>query len=387
MQKRLAVPFPAMTKRGPALNDLFKARFFSSEDRYMALYGKEEWTSSNMNLSVHVAPDQKSALIERFLDRLDRAMVENPAAMKLYREEADFSGERLVFHEHRDVRAAHLLQPRKGVYFELDRPDGFNIVWNHMQTDGVGMWNALRPLFDENPPLIPYRDVPLPPPALPELLALPTLARRMVWRGHLRKGLSAGTSDLTRGIVRWDAAQVREMRDNVGGAFNLVTSALAVSEVFRRHLDRQELTVGLTAYFPFLNGRNKYGVLLCKVRRGDLASIVSQLTKQTRHQILNWGRSSAQSLALRQLPDDAFSKVVNYYRRQIDVLVSNLPVGQKPITLDGISAVLSCHPWELTLPYYFLLIGTRQELNVSFTSRFRQDANFLNVAPIPKRAA
>ncbi len=352
----------------------------------MALYGKEEWASSNMDLSVHVDPGQKSAFVERFLDRLDQSLREGSTAMQLYREEADLSGTQLTFHERPDIRAADLLQPRRGVYFDLDRPEGFRIVWNHMQTDGVGMWNALRPLFDPNPALIPYRDVPLPPPGLPELLALPTLALRMVWRGHLRRALPP-TKDLTKGMIRWDASKVRALRDEVNGSFNLVTSGLAVSEVFRRHRDRNELTVGLTAYFPFLKGRNKYGVLLCKVKRGDLRSVVGQLTKQTRHQILNWGRSSAQSLALRQLPDDAFSTVVNYYRRQIDVLVSNLPVGQKPITLADIPAAISCHPWELTLPYYFLLVGTRQELHASFTSRFRQDPGFLNVAPLSRAAA
>ena len=382
MQKPFAIPSHAMGLRWAwPLSAYLRGRLNSSEDRYMALYGKEEWTSSNMDLSIHVAPVLKDALTEHLLDRLDRLLQEDPETAHLYLEEADFTGDTVSFRTHDRMRAEDLLKPRNGIYFDTELPDRIRLVWNHMQTDGVGMWNALRLLFDPNPPLIPYKDVPAPPAALPELLALPSVAQRLMWRGRLRTGLPAG-GDLTRGIVRWDAARVRSLRDTVKGPFNLVTSGLAVSEVFRRHQDRTHLTVGLTAYFPFLNGRNKYGVLLCKVKRGDLSDIVAQLTKQTRHQILNWGRSAAQSFALQQLPDRAFAQVVNYYRRQIDVLISNLPVGRRPITLGGISAVLSCHPWELTLPYYFLLIGTRQELHASFTSRFHQDSDFLNVAPI-----
>ncbi len=382
MQKSSALPSKGMRLPWrPPLPNPFQRRLESSEDRYMTLYGKKEWQASNMDLTIHVDPAQKEALIGHFVDRLDRGLVAGEPGLDLYREEADFSGDTIAFRKLDGVRATDVLKPRRGLYVDLDLPGRIRLVWNHMQTDGVGMWNALRPLFDPNPPLIPYRDIPAPLAAVPELLAIPSLAHRLTWRGRLRKGLPP-SGDLTRGIVRWDAAQVRATRDSLSASFNLVTSGLAVSEVFRRHYDRKDLTVGLTAYFPFLQGRNKYGVLLCKVKRGDLGSIVQQLTKQTRHQILNWGRSSAQSFALRQLPDGAFAKVVNYYRQQIDVLVSNLPVGTQPITLGGISTILSCHPWELTLPYYFLLVGTKHEIHASFTSRYRQDSQFMNVAPI-----
>ncbi|MEM7674474.1 MAG: hypothetical protein AAF449_00570 [Myxococcota bacterium] len=382
MQKSSALSPKAMGLhlRSP-LADHARRRLESAEDRYMALYGKEEWAASNMNVTIHVDPAQKSALVDSFMRRLDRELEAQSEATRLFQEEADFSQEQLSFRLNTHIRAQDLLQPRRGVYIDLEQPDGVRVVWNHMQTDGVGMWNMLRPLFDENPPLIPYKHVPPPPIAIPELLALPSVARRMTWRSRLRKGLAS--SELTRGVVRWDAAHVRGLRDQVRGSFNLVTSALTLMEVFRRHQDRTSLNVGLTAYFPFLTGRNKYGVLLCRVKRGDLASIVTQLTKQTRHQILNWGRSAAQSFALRQLPDGAFTKVVGYYRRQVDVLISNLPVGTRPIMLDGIPAMISCHPWELTLPYYFLLVGTKQELHVSFTSRYRQDAQFLRCVPAP----
>lgn len=386
MQKPLALPSSVFAKRGrPAFFGYFDRRLESSEDRYMALYGREEWDSSNMDLSLHVAPDKKDQLVNHFMERLERRIDEASEDTRLLREEADFRRNRLSFRTRTHIRIEELLQPRQGVYIDLEQSDRIRVVWNHMQTDGVGMWNALRTLFDPNPPLIPYRDVPAPPPMVPEMLALPSLAQRLTWRGRLRPHLP-NDENLTRGIVCWDAAQVRQIRDQVAAPFNLVSTGLAVHEVFRRHADRDVLTVGVTAYFPFLKGRNKYGVLMCKVQRGDIKSVVTQLTRQTSNQLMNWGRSAAQSMLLRQLPDEAFSKVVGYYRRQIDVLVSNLPVGQEPIRLGGISTVLSCHPWELTLPYYFLLIGTRHQLHASFTSRFRQDAQFLNVAPVVRTA-
>lgn len=388
MQTPIRLPSAALlTGGGLTPKRLFDRRLESAEDRYMALYGKKDWTSSNMDLCIHVGSGLKGLLADAFLKRLDAHLASgSPESTRLWREEADFSRSAVLFREHSKLRAEDTTTPRRGLYVDLSGPDRIRVVWNHMQTDGVGMWNALRPLFDENPPLIPYGDIPAPPPLLPELLALPSVARRLVWRGRLRGRTPAG-AELTRGLARWDAHRIRQLKREAGGSFNLVSSAMTVLEVFRRHLDRDTITVGLTAYFPFLKGRNKYGVFLCKVRRGDLRSIVAQLKKQTRSQMLNWGRSSAQAFALRQLPDTAFAHLINYYRRQVDVLVSSLPVGRRPITLAGIPTVISCHPWELTLPYYFLLVGTRRELHVSFTSRFRQDSRFLDVAPFAAEAA
>jgi hypothetical protein len=362
-----------------------KRRLEGSEDRYMAMYGKEEWDASNMDLCIHAAPDLKPVLEAHLLERLEHRLAQADADTSLFREEADLEGAELTFRAHDALTVSDLTRPRRGVWFDLSAPDRVRVVWNHMQTDGVGMWNALRHLFDPNPPLVPYQEVPAPPPVVPELLALPSVARRLVWRGRLRKRAPEGA--LTRGLARWDARQVRELKTRSGGSFNIVTSAMTVAEVFARHPDRSKLNVGLTAYFPFLQGRNKYGVFLCRVKRADLAGIVGQLTKQTRHMMLNWGRSSAQAYALGRLPDRAFHRLVSYYRRQVDVLVSSLPVGQQPITLGGVPAVISCHPWELTLPYYFLLVGTRQELHVSFTSRYPQVPEFLDIAPIEELEA
>lgn len=382
MPDPLFLPSIAMLSGGGLLaRDYLKRRLEGSEDRYMALYGKSEWSASNMDLCIHAPPELHGALVEKLLERLDHALKTDPVGTRMLREEAYFSGEQVLFDEHDRIDVETPLKPRKGIYIDLEAPGRVRVVWNHMQTDGVGMWNALRHLFDPNPPLVAFEGGRTPPPVLPELLALPSVARRLVWRGRLRKQ-APNDGALTRGLARWDGETLRAFKKQTGGPFNLVTSALCVQEVFRRHPDRSKVTVGLTAYFPFLTGRNKYGVFLCKVRRDDLGGIVGQLVKQTKHVMLGWGRSAAQAYALGRLPDRAFVKLVGYYRKQVDVLVSSLPVGKRPITLGGIPAVISCHPWELTLPYYFLLVGTRNEIQTSFTSRYPQEASFLDLAPL-----
>ncbi|MEM6730126.1 MAG: hypothetical protein AAF658_01145 [Myxococcota bacterium] len=378
MPDPLLIPSIAMLSGGGILaaRDYMKRRLRSSEDRYMAMYGKTEWHASNMDLSIHFAPEHDARIKGAFFRRLDHGMTHDPDTFRLLREEADISGHKLAFREHRMLRAQNLTEPRMGVYFDVATQGRIRVIWSHMQTDGVGMWSTLRTLFDENPPLVPYRDVPIPPPLLPELLAIPSTARRLAWRGKLRKSLESSDS-LNRGLVLWDAGVIRSLNSELGGgSFNILASALAVAEVFHWHPERKKLTVGLTAYFPFLEGRNKYGVILCKVRAGSLRSIVRQIQKQTKNRLVGWGTSAAQSYALGRMPDKAFIKLISYYRRQIDVLVSSLPVGQKPITIEDTPTLISCHPFQLTLPYYFLLVGTRSELHVSYTSRDSREKVF-----------
>ncbi|NJK88516.1 MAG: hypothetical protein HC923_03360 [Myxococcales bacterium] len=360
-----------------AARDYLRRRLEGPEDRYMALYGKKEWEASNMDLAIHSAPELVQDMKRVFLERLEQKLATEPEKTRLLREEATIDGDRLSFRERPQISLSELTSPRKGIYVDLTSNERIRVVWNHMQTDGVGMWNALRDLFDPNPPLIGYRAAPSPPPFMPELLALPSVAQRLVWRGRLRK--SAPNAPLTRGLAIWETSAIRNYKNQVRGSFNLLTSAVVIHEVFTRHADRDRLNVGLTAYFPFLEGRNKYAVFLCKVKRAPLSGIVDQLHRQTKNQVINWGRSAAQAYALGRIPDPMFARVVSYYRRQIDVLVSSLPVGRKPITLNGMQAVISCHPWELTLPYYFLLVGTRSQLHVSYTSRYPQDDTFLDL--------
>jgi len=361
--------------------DYLSHRLTNTEDRYMALYGQEEWEANNMDLTLHAAPADDAALKAAFLERLEAHLLVDSPSRQMLREIADPGADSLAFAEDSAVDVASLLAPRRGVYFDLSATGRIRVVWNHMQTDGVGMWNALRPLFDENPPIVPFRDVPTPPPFLPELLALPRVARCMAWRGKLRREASqhAQAAPRSRGLVRWDAAPIRAMKAETGAPFNLLTSAVAIDAVFQRHPEKGALNVGLTAYFPFMPGRNRYSVFLCRVRRADIPGIARQLHRQVKNPMLNWGASSVQSYALGRVPDRVFSQVLGYYRRQIDVLISSLPVGQRPVSLGGVRTQIACHPWELTLPYYFLLVGTRSELNVSYSSRFAQGDRFLEL--------
>lgn len=377
MPDPLLVPAVAMLTGGGflAARDYLKRRFASTEDRYMAIYGKEEWEASNMDLAVHFAPEHDAAFKSAMLERFARRLAEDPEVTALFREVADVSGHRLAFRRDDALTVEETCRARRGVWFDLAESGKVRVVWNHMQTDGVGMWNALRGLFDANPALVSFRDVPRPPALVPELLALPSVARRLTWRGRLRDAGMA--SALTRGLAIWPAAPLREAKDALGVPFNLLTSAAVTDRVFARHPERDTLNVGITAHFPFLEGRNKYGVLLCRVRRGDVGAIARQLVRQTRDPMKSWGTSAAQSWALGRMPDAAFIRVVEHFRQQVDVLVSSLPVGRDPIRLDGHPAVISCHPWELTLPYYFLLVGTRDELHVSFTSRFDEQPTLL----------
>lgn len=374
----LIIPSIAMLTGGGLLaaRDYLKRRLRSSEDRYMAIYGKNEWEASNMDLSIHFDPEYDDRVKSEFFSRLRRGLAEEPDTFSLLRETADVQGHELRFRSESEVDVDMLMAPRRGMYFDASRPGQIRVVWNHMQTDGVGMWSTLRTLFDENPPLIPYTDVQIPPPILPELLAIPSTARRLTWRGKLQKHLQVGPN-LKRGLVIWDADSIRTLNRHLGGgSFNVLSSAIAVHEVFQWHPNRNKLTVGLTAYFPFLEGRNKYGVILCKIKRGSLADIFRRLQRQTKNPIVGWGTASAQSYALGRMPDKAFVKLISYYRKQVDMLVSSLPVGQKPIGIGDVPTVIACHPWELTLPYYFLLVGTRHQLHVSYTSRDAREKVF-----------
>lgn len=363
------------------LHDYFKRRLEGPEDRYMTLYGRTAWEASNMDLTVRWARSVDAIMKRRFVTRLSNRLRESDPAMSLWRTRVRFERGRPVLEEQERVEVADLLEPRRGVHLDLTRPGQVRVVWNHMMSDGVGMWAAMRPLFDENPPLVPYRFVPAPPPIVPELLAIPSVVRMLTWRGALERP-EQNCDRLHRGFVRWNTGPIRRLRQRLGRPFNLVASALVVSRIFERHPDRSHLNVGLTSYFPFLEGRNKYGLLLSRVARGTLESIVSQLAEQASSPLRSWGVSAAQAYALGRLPDHAFERMVSRYRRKIDVLVSSLPVGQRPIELGGTAASVACHPWELTLPYYVLMVGTRTAIDVSYTSRFAQGPELLGLTSV-----
>lgn len=376
MPDPLLLPSLAFLSGGGLLvaRNYFERRFESPEDRYMALYGGEAWEASNMDLTLACDPALDEGWKAAFRSRLSLLLAAGGDASRLFRERAVWTahGARgALSFEERPVRVEDLSGRRRGVSLDLASPGRIRVTWNHMQTDGVGMWNALRPLFDPNPPLVPYDGYRQPPAMLPELLALPSVARRLSWKGRLREAMPEHGL-LCRGFSRWDAGEIRALKERCRAPFNLVSSALAVERVFARHPERERLNVGLTAYFPFLDGRNRYGVLLCRLRRGNTEALVRQLARKTRSALKSWGMTATQAYALNRMPDKAFTKAVDLYRRKIDVLVSSLPVGQLPTAIAGVDTAISCHPWELTIPYYFLLVGTRAELHVSWTSRFEE---------------
>lgn len=366
----------ALAGSGLLFRDYMKHRMKPPEDRFMAIFGTQQWEWSNMDMTIHCAPEDDAALKAAFKERLAAQLAARAPGTALWREVAIRDGKTLKFVEEA-VTVDDLSHPRDGTWIDFERVGSIRVVWSHVQTDGVGLWNLLRPLFDPNPPIVPFTTVPIPPPIVPELAAVPSVMRRLAWRSSLRKLIPEG-GELDKGLVVWDARAVRATRDKLGGPFNLVSSALCVAEVFRRHPDRRRLNVGLTAYFPFLEGRNKYAVFLCKVHRGPLSSILAQMHRQTRSQLINWGTTSTQSYALGKVPDRVFARAVSALRRKIDVLISSLPVAQNPIDLAGVRCQISSHPWTLTLPYYFLLVGTKAELHVSFTSKFTHDETFLD---------
>ena len=92
--------------------------------------------------------------------------------------------------------------------------------------------------------------------------------------------------------------------------------------------------------------------------------------------MLIWGATALQAYAMERLPDRAFLRVMKYYRKQIDVLVSNVPVGKKCVSVGDVPVEMVCHTKGLSLPYYFLLMGTRNEIHVSYTSLHAQSSDF-----------
>ena len=362
---------PSLTALGVGLAflDYRKRRFFSSEDRYMRLYGKEEWSSNDMDMWVQFDPKHDTIVKETWKERLLDRLAETP---EIYTELADTHGGKLVFFN-QDTEVDQLLKPRNGLYFNLDTPGCIHIVWNHMQMDGVTLWRATRVQYDYNPPLVPYKEVKTPPPLLPELLSSFKLSKQLLTRGSLYR--EAG-ENISTGFKLWDAKGIREAKSEFKTPFNLLTSAVAAEICFKRHPKVKKLNLGITVYFPFLKARNRYGVILASVKRGSLESICIQLKKKIPKPMLIWGTTAAQAYAMQRVPDGVFLKLMKYYRKQIDVLISNVPVGQLPISVSNIPVNIACHTRGLSLPYYFLMMGTRDHIHMSYTSLFQQNKEF-----------
>lgn len=366
----LLLPSLGMLGMGLALYDYKRKRFSSPEDRYMQLYAKDEWTDNDMDMRLHFSPAADQVVKSEFLRRLSTHLQDLGSGLH---EVAEIQDDEVHFHyEQATVEA--LLQPRQGIHFDLSITGQIHVIWNHMQLDGVALWRILRTLFDDNPPLLPFKPTKTPPPIFPELLSTPQIAKQLLTRGVLHKGMEDGVHT---GFQMWDTEEIRLLKEELNLPFNLLSSALVAQQCFERHPKAQKLNLGLTVYFPFLKARNRYGVILLKVKRGDLANICRQMTKKIPSPLKVWGSTAVQSYAMTRVPDGLFLRMMKYYRKQIDVLISNVPVGTLPISIDEQNVQISCHARGLSVPYYFLLMGTRQHIHLSYTTRYSQDNDFV----------
>jgi len=356
---------------GYAAYDYKKRRFSSPEDRYMVLYGRDEWASNDMDMYIRFREEDDAHIKAVWCKRVEDELKKPDSLLH----------ETAVFHDKKISYArnlctlADLLSPRQGIYFDISQKGIIHIIWNHMQLDGVGLWYAIRTLFDENPPLIPYRDVKPPPPVLPEILSLPKVAGQAMKRGVLYKAVS---DTLHTGHAIWDATEIRKLKEDLQAPFNLLTSAIVAYRIFARHPKVEKLNVGLTVFFPFLKARNRYGVLIVRVKRGSIAEIVAHLQKKIPKPLVMWGNTAAQAYAMERVPESMFLQLMKYYRKQIDVLISNVPVGSNPISIGENSVGVFCHTRGLSLPYYFLLMGTRNDIHCSYSTLFPQDDDFFH---------
>lgn len=350
-------------------------RLSGQEDRFMALYGRDDWDSCNMDTYYTFDPEKDAHVKRVFRERVQALIDRADPAASLFHETAEMTARGIELKIEENVRFDDLCtDKRRGLRFDLSRPGEIRAVWNHVQTDGVGLWDGLREAFDPSPPLVHFADARTPPPFVPEVLALPVAARRLAWRGSLTRDV---TDETTKLVHSWPADEIRAAKDDWGANFNLVSAAALAGHVFERHPEKRRITMGILVFFPFVSGRNRYGVLQVRVARGSVREITRQLERQTRFPLLRWGASAIQTFALSQLPERVFEPVMRYYRKQIDVLISNLPVGTTPALIDGVPIRISCHPWELAAPYYLLLVGTRDQLVLSVSSRFEEADDFM----------
>ena len=371
----LLIPALTALSGGLLFRDYKRRRLQSPEDRYMALYGHEDWASNNMDMRVHFDPALDEEVKTSWVRRLEARL---PLEDSMLSEIAEVDGKELVFRKV-PTTVADLLKPRQGIWFDMSTPGLIHIIWNHLQVDGVGLWRELREVYDENPPLIPYRSVSAPPPIVPEIMGIPQMAKQATIRGSLHKGIDIETG-VEQHFTMWDGDQIRAFKNRCTAEFgrtapfNLVTAAIVADRIFSRHPEVHKLNMGLTVYFPFLESRNKYGVQVRTVKRDSIQGLVLQLMKKQTSPVATWGAAAAQGYALNRVPNKWFMNLMQYFRKQIDVLIANVPVGQVPVTVGEKLVQVSCHTRELSLPYYVLLMGTRGEVHTSMTTRYKQDA-------------
>ena len=238
----LLIPTVTALSSGLLIRDYRRRRLQSPEDRYMALYGYEDWDSNNMDMRVHFEPSCDEAVKAFWIRRLD-ARLKDPDSLLSEIATVGENGKDIVF-QRVSTSVADLLKPRRGLWFDLTQRGLIHIVWNHLQVDGVGLWRELREVYDENPPLIPFRSVAVPPPVVPESLGIPQLAKQATIRGALYKQMDI-EDGVEQHFTMWSGTRIRAFKDacteELGQTvpFNLVTAALVADRIFQRHPEVQ----------------------------------------------------------------------------------------------------------------------------------------------------
>ena len=346
-------------------------RMQNSEDRFMKFYGAQSWEANNMELVLRCHPNDDDNLKEAFLNGA-RALLKDKDHW-FYEEGVNKNGE-FEFFKRDTLHLKDLLVPRNGIYFDLKRKGEITIIWNHLQMDGVLIWRAVRSIFDDNPPLLQYQETKVPPPFLPEVLGLTRFAKQL----FSNAGLQRHQGPLSKRLFLCKTARIRALKKQYTTTFNAATTAVILEALFQRHPEAKYLQIGLSVYFPYLHSRNRYGLVVIRVQRAKLDSIIIQLTEALENPHSVWGVSSLQSLSLLAVPDRYFLRCVQFLRSKIDVIISNLPVGVNPIEVGKIPVNLGCFTKELTVPYYFLIMGTKEELHISFSSQYQQSEGELH---------
>jgi hypothetical protein len=356
--------------------DYYRCRTRSVEDRYMALYGRRNWDACNMELCLSFDRQRDREVKDLFQQRLADHLHRADPHGSLFHEKPRVHRKGIDFYYDARTTLQELRLPRKGIYLNGDQPGRLNIVWNHIQSDGIRLWRNIRPLFDTNSSILDYHRPKMPTAFVPELLALPTTVRRLFFRRHLA---IPQADKLQYGFNVWQAKPVRQIKVKKKiRSFNMTTAALILHELFQRHTDVRRLTVGLTVAFTFLEAKNQYGVITVRIKRADFEGICSQIMDQVKDPMRTWGTFSAQSYLLSFLPDWLFRLIMNYFRGQLDVLISSLPIGRKTAEISGVPVTMACHPKELTIPYYFLLMGAGPDIHMSYTHKFGVEGDFMS---------
>jgi hypothetical protein len=356
--------------------DYLRSRRKSFEDRYMALYGRRNWDACNMELRLSFDRDKDRDVKELFQQRLNQHLLQINPNGSLLHEIPRLHRRGIDFYYNACTTLQDLMFPRRGIYLDGGQPGQLNIVWNHIQSDGIRLWRTLRPLFDTNSAILDFCPPKMPPAFLPELLALPTTIRRIFFRYNLAP---AEAGKLFHGFKIWQTQPIKRLKAQKKiASFNVVTAALILHELFHMHRDVGQFTVGLTVAFTFLDAKNQYGVITLKIKRADFDGICAQIMAQVKSPARIWGTFSTQSYVLSFLPDRLFKRIMNYFRGQLDVLISSLPLGRDTAEINGVPITLSCYPKELTIPYYFLLMGAGPQIHMSFTHKFHMPSDFMS---------